>query len=53
VPNRGRTNEPAFTRFVAHELAAVRGMPLGEIERATTANFFRLFNRVSAPSLAA
>lgn len=46
VPVRGRTNEPAFTAHVAKVLAEVRGLPLAEIERATTANFLRLFTKV-------
>jgi TatD DNase family protein len=49
VPVRGRTNEPAYTAHVAKVLAEVRGLPLAEIERATTANFHRLFAKVPAP----
>ena len=51
VPKRGRTNEPAFTAYVARTLAEVRGVTVAEIERATTDNFFRLFTK--APSKAA
>ncbi len=43
VPHRGKTNEPAFVRHVAEELARVRGIPVEEVGRATTANFCRLF----------
>lgn len=43
VPHRGKTNEPAFVRHVAEELARLRGVPLEDIARATTANFFALF----------
>jgi TatD DNase family protein len=43
VPHRGRTNEPAFVRHVAEEIARLRGMPFEAIARATTANFFALF----------
>lgn len=46
VPMRGRTNEPAFTAHVAKVLAGLRGLPLAEIEAATTANFHRLFTKV-------
>ena len=46
VPVRGRTNEPAFTAHVAKALAEVKGLPLAEVERATTANFLRLFPKV-------
>ena len=48
VPVRGRTNEPAYTAHVARVLAEVRGLPLAEIEAATTANFRRLFTKAAA-----
>lgn len=43
VPHRGKTNEPAFVRFVAERVAAVRGVDPTHIERVTTDNFMRLF----------
>src|SRR3954468_22946468 len=43
VPHRGKTNQPAFVRHVAEEVAQFRGATLEEIAAATTANFFRLF----------
>jgi TatD DNase family protein len=46
VPYRGKTNEPAFVRHVAEEIARLRGIGLEELARATTENFCRLF-RVS------
>ena len=45
---RGRTNEPAYTAHVAKTLAEVRGLPVAEIEAATTANFHRLFAKADA-----
>lgn len=48
VPMRGRTNEPAYTAHVAKALAELRGLPVAEIEAATTANFRRLFTKVPA-----
>jgi TatD DNase family protein len=47
VPFRGKTNEPAYTAHVAKVLAEVKGLPLAEIERATTDNFFRLFTKAA------
>ena len=44
VPMRGKTNEPAFVRHVAEGLAQVRATDLVHVARATTANFFRVFN---------
>jgi TatD DNase family protein len=43
VPHRGKSNQPAFVRHVAEEIAALRGMALEDVARATTENFFRLF----------
>ncbi len=42
-PFRGKANEPAYVRFVAEEIARLRGMSVEDIERATTENFSRLF----------
>lgn len=46
VPYRGRTNQPAYVRFVAEEIARLKGVPIESVAEATTANFFRLFNVV-------
>ena len=43
VPHRGKTNEPAWVRHVAEEIARLRGISLQTVAEATTANFFRLF----------
>ena len=45
VPHRGTRNEPARVRLTAECLAALKGMDLEEIARATTDNFFRLFTK--------
>jgi TatD DNase family protein len=42
-PHRGRRNEPAHVRLVAERVAALRGIPIDEVARATTANASRLF----------
>jgi TatD DNase family protein len=49
-PFRGRRNEPAYVAHVAATLAEVKGLPLAEIERATTDNFFRLFTKARRPA---
>jgi TatD DNase family protein len=48
VPHRGKSNQPAFVKHVAEEIAALRGITLEEVARATTENFFRLFRHARA-----
>ena len=43
VPHRGESNQPAYVRHVAEEVARLRGVELDQVARATTENFFRLF----------
>jgi len=43
VPRRGKTNEPAYVKHVAEEIALLRGLRYEEVVDATTENFFRLF----------
>jgi TatD DNase family protein len=43
VPYRGKRNEPAFVWETAKKLAEIKGISLGDIERATDENFRRLF----------
>lgn len=45
-PYRGRRNEPAYVRYVAEEVAKLRGISLEEVAAATTANVRRLFGIV-------
>lgn len=47
VPKRGRTNEPAYTAFVAQVLAEVLGMDVKGVASLTTGNFFRLFRKAA------
>lgn len=51
APHRGRTNEPAFTVHTAEMLAALKGITLEDVARATTENFHRLFTKVPAAAL--
>lgn len=43
TPHRGKRNEPAYVRFVAEEIAQLRGMMYADVEAATTANAKRVF----------
>lgn len=43
VPHRGKLNQPAYVRYVAQEIAALRGIDMREVATATTENFFNLF----------
>lgn len=48
VPHRGQTCEPAFVADTAAFLSDLRDEPLDELSAATTANFFRLFDKAAA-----
>jgi TatD DNase family protein len=56
VPYRGKRNEPAYVVKTAAALAQLKGLAEGEIARATTENFFRLYakavGQATAPATA-
>ncbi|MBK6932022.1 MAG: TatD family hydrolase, partial [Saprospirales bacterium] len=43
APHRGKRNESAFVCHVAELLAELKGLPLAEVTRVTTANALRMF----------
>jgi len=45
VPHRGKVNEPAWVVHVAERIAELKGLPLAEVAKATTANFLRFISR--------
>ena len=47
IPFRGKTNQPAFVKHVAEEVARLRNISLEEISEASTQNFFKLFKKAS------
>jgi len=47
VPYRGKTNQPAYVRFVAEEIGRLKGIPFEAVAEATTANFFSLFRHAA------
>ena len=44
VPHRGKRNEPAYVRYVAEEIARLKGISYEEVASATTGNARRLFS---------
>ncbi len=48
VPQRGKTNEPAFVTHTAQFLATLRGQTLEALAERTTDNFHRLFARTAS-----
>ncbi|MBU0688466.1 MAG: TatD family hydrolase [Gammaproteobacteria bacterium] len=44
TPHRGKTNQPAFVKHVAEEIAKLRNISVEEVGVATSQNFNRLFN---------
>ncbi len=49
APHRGKRNEPAHVAHTAAALAELKGLGAGELARATTDNFYRLFSRAERP----
>ena len=49
VPYRGKRNEPAFIAATAAAVAELKGIELQHLAEMTSANFFRLFGKASAP----
>lgn len=52
IPHRGKRCEPAHVTHVADRLAEILGLTRIEVDRMTTANFFRLFSRATAEECA-
>lgn len=44
VPFRGKENQPAYTKFVAEEIAKLRGINVEEVMRVTTQNANDIYN---------
>ncbi len=50
APFRGKANQPAYVRYVAEEIARLRGLTATEVARATSDNFFSLFRHAQRPA---
>ena len=42
-PHRGEENEPAYVKFVAEEIAELKGLSFEEVSNATTQNAIKVF----------
>lgn len=47
MPHRGKTNQPSYVKFVAQEIASLRGVAFDEVAATTTQNFFKLFKHAT------
>jgi TatD DNase family protein len=47
IPYRGKSNQPRYVKAVAEYVAQLRDLPLDDLARHTSDNFFRLFNRAT------
>ena len=52
TPNRGKTNIPAFIVHTIREISDILDIEVTEVEKITSNNFFKLFKRVEAVSIA-
>jgi TatD DNase family protein len=48
VPKRGKTNQPAYVRYVAEFIAGLREESVEAVAEVTTRNFYRLFSAAAA-----
>jgi TatD DNase family protein len=51
IPNRGKRNEPSFVAHTAAKVADLQGIDVDALTRATTDNFFRLFEKAPREKL--
>ena len=49
VPYRGKSNQPAYVRYVAEQIARLRNTDVEAIAEATTDNYFSLFTSAKRP----
>ncbi len=49
VPYRGKSNQPAYVRYVAEKIAELRNTDVESIAAATTDNYFKLFSTARRP----
>jgi len=53
TPNRGKTNEPSYVRFVAARIAELKSLSVEQVAEQTTENFYRLFGKAKQQTLGA
>ncbi len=47
VPYRGKVNRPCWVQYVAEQVADVKGLSTDEVAKATTENFYQLFEKAA------
>ena len=52
TPNRGKTNIPAFIVHTIKQISDILSIDEAEVEKITSDNFFKLFKKVDAISIA-
>lgn len=45
MPHRGKRNEPAFTKLTLEKLSEIKNIPLADLDKITTENYFTLFQK--------
>ena len=53
VPYRGKSNQPAYVRYVAEHIAELRNTDVESIAEATTDNYFKLFSTAKRSAILA
>lgn len=49
VPHRGKSNQPAYTYYVAEKISELRKITIEQVAEASTNNFFNLFSTAIKP----
>jgi TatD DNase family protein len=47
-PFRGKTNEPAYVKYIAEKIAEIKNIPINDVAKVTTENALSLFAKINA-----
>jgi len=45
-PYRGKRNEPSYVKYIAKKISELKNIPINEVDKKTTRNATRLFNKI-------